>query len=119
MDDKCVTTSRIGRLWLMASYIYYHRPDLKNFISDEEFDELTHVLVANHEYLEDTTSNGSLKQLITKDRLKAGSAFDLEEKGYHMITKHTAASITTDKDWDLQEYLGSGYLVLLGKLYKK
>ena len=83
------------RIWLMASYIYYLRPDLDSFITDSEFDTITQILIDNYEVLTtyETFSNGETKKmsdLITLDDLRAGTGFALREHEYPSITKNAA-----------------------------
>lgn len=56
--------------WLIASYAYYLLDE--NLISDELFDELTQVIKLNFDTIEHVN-----KDLITEDRLSAGSAYDI------------------------------------------
>lgn len=56
--------------WLIASYAYYMRDE--TLISDEFFDYLTLVIKENFDEIVHVN-----KDLITEDRLSAGSAFDL------------------------------------------
>jgi len=56
--------------WLIASYAYYILDE--TLISDELFDELTQVIKLNFDRIEHIN-----KDLITEDRLSAGSAYDL------------------------------------------
>jgi hypothetical protein len=97
-----------GRVWLMASYLYYLRPDLESFITDNEFDALTQVLMNNYEILTipgkcTVGENPPLSNLITMESLQAGSGFDLQSKDYPTINKHCAVEMTRDKFWTLKQ----------------
>ena len=96
------------RIWLMASYIYYLRPDLDSFITDSEFDTITQILIDNYEVLTtyETFSNGETKKmsdLITLDDLRAGTGFALREHEYPSITKNAATMIVKDKFLTLKQ----------------
>lgn len=97
-----------GRVWLMASYLYYLRPDLESFITDSEFDGLTQILMDNYEVLTKPEKcivgeNPPLSKLITMEALKAGSVYDLRTHDYPTQMKYAAVAMTEDYFWTLKQ----------------
>lgn len=98
-----------ARIWLMASYLYYLRPDLDSFLTDNEFDGITQILIENYKQLTvpqkfpNGGENPPLSTLISMEDLDAGSGFALREHDYPNITKHAAIAMTEDKFWTLKQ----------------
>ena len=104
-----LSANHAGKIWLMASYLYYLRSDLDSFITDSEFDGLTQLLIDNYEEITKPRpctfggSNPPLSDLITMEDLQAGTGFALREHDYPTITKHAAIAMTKDKFWTLKQ----------------
>lgn len=94
--------TRVGIWWLMSSYLYYCRTDVESFLTDKEFDTLTHILIGNFDELQKLEYR-TVPELITMERLRAGTAYDLREHDYPTITKSAAMSATKDKFWTLRQ----------------
>ena len=92
---------KVGRVWLMASYLYYLRPDLESFLLDSEFDALTKILIDNFDKLE-TDGDESSRRLITMERLTAGTAFDIRKEDYPTSARHAAVMVIHDSFWTLK-----------------
>ena len=69
--------------WLMASYLYYVAFE-ESPLSDAEFDEY------NKDLLDNYGDWDIHADIITKDMLKAGSAYNLRVHDYHLITRYCA-----------------------------
>lgn len=101
--------NHVGRVWLMASYLYYLRPDLDSFLTDSEFDHLTQILMDNYEELTipqkfpNGGENPPLSNLISMGDLQAGTGYSLREHDYPTITKSAAVQMCEDKFWKLKE----------------
>lgn len=74
---------------LMASYLYYLRPEHVPILSDCTFDRACEWLYDNWEVVEHRH-----KHLITKEDLAAGSLYALKENEYPLITKNTAVQLS-------------------------
>jgi hypothetical protein len=61
--------------FLSASFAYYLR--FESLLSDEVFDQMCKYLLDNYDKLDHIN-----KSLVTKDMLKAGSAYNLSENDY-------------------------------------
>jgi len=75
--------TKLSKEFLMSSYIYYilKRPSP---LSDSEFDDICKVL------LEHWGEWDNPKELITRDMLSAGTAFNLRACDYPTITRYCA-----------------------------
>lgn len=71
--------------YLMASYMYYCRPNWESLMRDEDFDRVCKVLLDKYETLDHPHLH-----LIDKESLKAGTGFTLKEADYPLIVKHAA-----------------------------
>lgn len=70
-------------LYLMASYLYYYRPDLPPLMSDAEFDSLCVGLLRDWDSIEHVH-----KYLLDKDSLAVGTGYGIRE--YPSIVKNAA-----------------------------
>ena len=75
--------------YLAASYLYYHR-DI-SILSDNTYDRLSMWLLENIDKLEHPNHN-----LIDKDALKAGTAFQIKEDDYPLRVKVSAEGLARD-----------------------
>lgn len=91
-DFKINKGSVIGWL-LMASWIYYNKPNSPPILSDSVFDNACkwlydHFDEVNHKY----------KDLVVRDDLKAGSLFSIPTYSYPQFIIHLAELLTEEKD---------------------
>lgn len=94
--------TQVGIWWLMSAYIYYCREDLESVLEDSQFDHLTKILMDNFDEVQKLTYR-TIPDLITMERLRAGTAFDLREHDYPTITRSAAVGATMDTYWILEE----------------
>lgn len=94
--------TKVGIWWLMASYVYYCRSDLESILEDKEFDTLTRILMTNFDKLADLEYK-TIPNLVTMERLRAGTAYDLREHDYPSITRNAAVGALQDDYWSLEE----------------
>jgi len=62
---------------IMASYLYYHKPDYPPILSDHVYDRMCKYLLSNYD-----TIQHRLKYLIDKEDLSAGSLYKLGYNEY-------------------------------------
>ena len=78
--------------FLTSSYLYYHKPDMRSICDDVTFDWVCRELLKKY----DTIRHPEL-HLITKEDLRAGSGFALQESEYGSQCKATALSMSNRK----------------------
>lgn len=91
MLDEQVSDKPLVPWILMASYIYYRRPDLDPIISDTMYDAMCRILLDNWDDIEHMHKN-----LITKEDLKSGTLYRLLDHDYPTICKQSAIILAED-----------------------
>lgn len=83
--------SMIGWL-LMASWLYYHKPNMEPILGDTTFDKAAKWL---YEHFDEV--DHKYKSLITKDDLKAGSLYSIGSYDYPLPIIHIAELLSEGK----------------------
>lgn len=78
--DCTKTPSTALQSFLMLSYAYYIR--MESLVSDTTYDAIAKYLLKHYD---DEDFEHQHKYLVTKDMLKAGTAFNLKESDYPLI----------------------------------